>query len=229
MKTKSLVLTLVFSACSSSSPTGTTGGTTAGTTGGTTTGGTTGSSCPTALCGGNCCASTDTCISNSCCSAAQTCGTACCASTAVCFTDGAGNKSCATLCTDSSQCPTATNCCTPFTNGQSACLAFGVAQGQACRCTTSAECSSGGACAPLTDTTGAPVGPFVCKPNDGALYDGCNGLGTTCSGNGCCVQDTNGNYFCTTTCTNASMCGNAKCNTYDFNKTTCSGPTACGP
>lgn len=95
-----------------------------------------------------------------------------------------------------------------------------------CLCKDAADCPSG-ACAPLTNA-GDPVGPMICKPNDGALYDGCNGS-AACAGSGCCVADGSGNHFCATACTDNTTCGAATCNTYDFSPGTCAGPTACGP
>ncbi|MEP6864110.1 MAG: hypothetical protein ABJE66_26015 [Deltaproteobacteria bacterium] len=69
---------------------------------------------------------------------------------------------------------------------------------------------------------------MICKPDDGQLYDGCNAT-TTCSGQGCCVGDAHGNQFCATSCVDATTCGAAHCDTYDFSHGTCAGPTACGP
>jgi hypothetical protein len=231
-----------------SSSSGTTGG--GSSTGG---GGTTGGGCAQALCNGvccttgdecignaccaqaqacgaACCASGDECIANTCCAQAQSCGTTCCASGAVCVADQAGNHSCATSCTDSSQCPTDSPCCAPLTNGGSACLANGVVQGQECRCTTGSECSSG-CCAPAVDSSGNPIGPYICKANDGAPYDCCEGS-TSCTGgtNNCCAIDSSGNYVCSAPCTNASNCGAAKCDTLTLAAfSSCSGTTFCGP
>jgi hypothetical protein len=96
-------------------------------------------------------------------------------------------------------------------------------------CSYNSDCLSSGVCAPFTNGSGNPVGPMICKPNDGALYDGCNGT-TTCSGSACCVADAAGNRFCATPCIDATTCGAAHCNTYDFSHSTCTGVTmACGP
>jgi hypothetical protein len=235
-------LVVVFAACgggSSGTSGGTTGGGTTGgsTTGGSTTGGTTGGSCPTGetACAGNCCTGSQTCVSNACCDNTQVCGTNCCSANAACVQDNAGNKSCATKCTDSTQCGGTTPCCTPLANtclGATSCpsVCAANASGRACRCATGSECSNN-CCAPLTDTSGNPVGPLVCKPFDGAAYDCCSGLGgVTCSGNGCCAGDSAGNHYCAQSCLNPSQCGNANCVTFqDTSLTSCSGTTFCGP
>jgi hypothetical protein len=82
----------------------------------------------------------------------------------------------------------------------------------------------------MTNAHGDPVGPYVCKPNDGADYDCCYGF-TTCNGTGCCVADTSGNEFCAVECQNSSSCGAGHCQNYDFSilRTICTGPMACGP
>jgi hypothetical protein len=98
-------------------------------------------------------------------------------------------------------------------------------------CTTASDCSGTGCCAPLTNAAGDPLGPYICKPNDGNAYDCCDGLFTDCSGNYCCVTDSNSNEFCALPCTTSSMCTPGHCDNFDFGTftTTCSGPTACGP
>lgn len=192
-------------------------------------------------CGSSCCAGGETCLGAACCASSRVCGTSCCASGTTCYDDGAGNKKCVKYCTLSSECPpdaTGTTCCSALdTSGKCsntgttwACVPYGVqcSGKQICRCAVGSDCQSG-SCAPHVDpNTQQPIGPYVCKNNDGGLYNGCNGL-TTCSGNTCCVKDTNGNNFCANPCTNDSQCGAAHCNTYNFSGSTCSGPTACGP
>lgn len=161
------------------------------------------------------------------CPAAQACGDDCCSAGAVCVEDQLGNKSCAQACTSSDQCSAAAPCCAVLDDGSSACVADANA-GDQCRCATGAECSSG-ACAPATDGSGAPVGPYICVPNDGAPYDGCVGAFNDCAGSYCCVADSYGNEFCAALCVSDSTCGGAQCNAYDFSHTTCGGPSACGP
>jgi len=95
-------------------------------------------------------------------------------------------------------------------------------------CTTGSECPSG-CCAPATNANGDPIGPYVCKQNDAAPYDCCNGILNDCGNGFCCVADPQGNEFCSAECTSSAMCGAAQCNTYNFSHTTCGGPTACGP
>jgi len=178
-----------------------------------------------AMCGHGC--GSDACLAGSCCPAAQVCGDDCCSEGSVCVEDDLGNKSCAQACTSSDQCSDSAPCCAVLQDGTSACVANASHGGQ-CRCTTGTECSSG-ACAPATDASGAPVGPYICVPNDGAPYDGCVGAFTDCAGAYCCVADSYGNEFCAALCVSSSTCGGAECNAYDFSHTTCGGPTACGP
>lgn len=190
-------------------------------------------------CGSQCCAAGDTCLGAQCCPTASVCGTQCCSAGATCFDDGAGNKKCATVCTASSQCKDASApCCGPLDSAGKcsnsgtrwACIpTTGQCSGaRICRCTTGTDCTSG-SCAPHVDSISLqPIGPYVCKANTGGLYEGCNGV-TTCSGNTCCVKDSNANRFCANACINASQCTGAKCNTYDFSRSSCGGPTACGP
>jgi hypothetical protein len=101
-------------------------------------------------------------------------------------------------------------------------------------CAEGKDCSTG-CCAPATNVKGEPVGPYVCKPNDGKPYHCCNGAFTTCGGidgvTMCCVTDTKGNDFCARSCGMNTECGASHCVGYTFGTftTTCSGPTACGP
>lgn len=95
-------------------------------------------------------------------------------------------------------------------------------------CTTASDCTTG-CCAPATDTSGNPIGPYVCKQNDAAPYDCCYGITEICGNNYCCVADTNGNQFCSTPCTSSATCGNAQCNTYSFAHSSCTDTSACGP
>jgi hypothetical protein len=149
------------------------------------------------------------------------CGVDCCAAGAICVRDSTGNTSCAEACDTSSTCPASAPCCAPISSGGGACAANHA--GQACMCTTGAECSSG-ACAPESE---AALVPYVCKANDGAPYDGC---GLFCGGTSCCVRDAAGNKFCAEPCSSPSECtAGASCNSYDFSNSTCSGSTACGP
>lgn len=153
------------------------------------------------------------------------CGTACCNPLAVCYDDGAGNMSCAVACSRNSECPGATPVCTLFADGSSGCTPdLGGLQ----RCETAADCSTG-ACAPNVDTSGNPIGPFICVPNDGAAYHGCHGLLTTCSAPYCCFTDGNDNQFCATACVNDSQCGAAHCRSLSNANTTCSATMGCAP
>lgn len=100
-------------------------------------------------------------------------------------------------------------------------------------CAKGADCSTG-CCAPATNEKGDPVGPYVCKANDGKPYHCCKGVFTTCGADGidvCCVTDAKGNEFCAEACDSNSQCGAGRCVGYTFGTltTTCKGPTACGP
>ncbi|MHB1843215.1 MAG: hypothetical protein ACYCWW_00090 [Deltaproteobacteria bacterium] len=143
------------------------------------------------------------------------------------MTDQAGNQACAVSCTGPSQCAASTPCCAPLPAGGSACIGNGVFQGQTCRCSVSNDCS-GGCCAPQTDSSGNPIGPYICKANDAAPYDCCTGFGNDCGSGFCCVADSSGNEFCASQCTNDSQCGAAHCDQFNFSHTSCGGPTACG-
>jgi hypothetical protein len=96
-----------------------------------------------------------------------------------------------------------------------------------CTCAFGSDCNTG-SCAPAIDALGNPIGPYVCKFNDGKLYDGCNGAAVECAV-GCCFEDSFQNLFCATECVNDSQCGAAKCQTYGNDHTLCSGTLGCGP
>lgn len=101
---------------------------------------------------------------------------------------------------------------------------------QSCRCNVRTDCPDEEACAPWTDNKGSPVGPYVCKPNNGSAYAGCYGLLTNCGNGYCCLADAIGNQFCAFACQTSSECGNAKCIEYpDTSNTTCSSGLGCGP
>jgi hypothetical protein len=155
----------------------------------------------------------------------KACGTRCCTANETCVTDTNGS-SCQQTCAKSSECPSTAQCCQVLADGQSACTAAT----DSCRCAVPADCVSG-CCAPMTNASGDPVGPYVCKPDDGADYDCCKGLTVRCGADHCCVKDNLGNEFCAAACATDSDCGQAHCQSYIFSSfvTTCSGPTACGP
>jgi hypothetical protein len=114
-------------------------------------------------------------------------------------------------------------------DGTGACRAQPTGTEYECKCAVSGECPST-ACAPHIDANLNPVGPFVCKPNDGQAYDGCHGLGTSCTGSYCCMKDANMNEFCALPCQNDTMCGAAHCNPYQSASGICITVTqACGP
>ena len=112
------------------------------------------------------------------------------------------------------------------TSGISTSGGLGGGLGQSC--TTSAECASA-CCAPQLNSSGNPVGPYICKPNDGAPYDCCFGVFTDCGSGYCCFSDSNNNQFCSAPCDGPDQCGAASCETYGNLHTTCSGDQGCGP
>jgi hypothetical protein len=79
-----------------------------------------------------------------------------------------------------------------------------------CTDTNSAPCGASLVCAPLTDPSGNPIGPYVCKPNDGHSYDGCgpafcNGCAT--SGFSCEKAGANNTiYYCGKNCSVNADC-----------------------
>lgn len=95
-------------------------------------------------------------------------------------------------------------------------------------CTTGGDCPTG-CCAPATNAKGEPVGPYICKPNDGNPYNCCSGITVTCGADTCCVADERDNKFCAKKCLDNTQCGEARCVDYSFTWSTCQGPTACGP
>src|SRR4029079_4132384 len=117
-------------------------------------------------------------------------------------------------------------CCALLTDGSGACSANPSAGEYLCRCTSRSECNA--ACGPNVDISGNPVGPNVCKANDGAPYNGCNGT-VFCGSGTCCFRHEHGNLFCARQCANDSQCGAAHCRTYDNSNTICSGNRGCGP
>jgi hypothetical protein len=156
---------------------------------------------------------------------AQPCGNVCCFGSEVCVAGA-----CTTACTTNSDCPQTAPCCAIQANGgPTGCV--NQTEDQGCACATSSDCATLGCCAPATNAAGDPVGPYICKPDDGNSYDCCTGITTTCSGNFCCVKDSNGNEFCSLPCTPGdTTCGAAHCDPFTFGiETTCSGSNACGP
>ncbi len=166
-------------------------------------------------CGGACCSNGDVCLNAQCCAANKVCGATCCNDNADCITDGAGNKFCATKCSVSKDCPANAPCCGVI-KGATVCLPNPTMQNSySCTCTIGSDCSSG-ACAPLTNGNDIVIGPYVCKPNNGQAWQGCEPGSGPCVGGYDCWKDGNGNQFCTRSCNNDATCGNpgvACCNT----------------
>lgn len=100
----------------------------------------------------------------------------------------------------------ATSCCCP--NGQYCDPDHGNACVPTCR--NSADCSgssNGTACAPVVVGNAPTAKRFICKPNDGANWHGCNGS-TTCTGD-CWGNPATGDYYCLPSCNSDNTCGNA--------------------
>lgn len=158
------------------------------------------------------------------------CGTDCCdlfvleGVASECVDEGNGNLACAQLCARSSDCPATTPVCTLFADGSAACT---VDIGGQRVCKTKADCS-GDACAPSVNGKGTP-GPYVCVPDDGAAYHGCNGALTFCSSGTCCFGDSAGNHFCAPSCATDSDCSGGTCRSYDNGSSTCTSTKGCGP
>jgi hypothetical protein len=178
--------------------------------GGTTngTGSSSGTGCATPLCGGSCCAAADSCVGNACCPAAQVCGGTCCAATDACISDAC--------------CPQAQACGATCCSSGATCKDTAGNLSCATICVSASDCSTG-CCAPLEDSSGDLVGPYVCQS------DCCADTLASCPGSSCCIEDVNGNEFCAQPCNNSSTCGTATCNAYSFAHSSCPGPDACGP
>ena len=89
------------------------------------------------------------------CPAAQTCGTACCGTDETCVIQS-GVTHCAPSCSTSSECATATPCCSllePKNGGAPPAKGGCTNDTGACRCTTGGECSSGSCSPALAGTT----------------------------------------------------------------------------
>jgi hypothetical protein len=73
-----------------------------------------------------------------------------------------------------------------------------------CTDTDSSACIDGTVCSPLPDSSGFPVGPYVCKANDGESYDGCGtAVCNACATTGfSCAKAGNNNaiYYCGQNC-----------------------------
>lgn len=103
-----------------------------------------------------------------------------------------------------------------------------------CKCATTSDCagvSGKSACVPYVVNDAVYAKAYICRPNDGANGNGCNGS-VTCGTD--CMTDSAGNSFCTKGCSASSQCGAAgvgcckpaKCNNAVFS---CDFPNACVP
>jgi hypothetical protein len=157
------------------------------------------------------------------------CAGQCCLPTASCHTDPAtGDKTCAKICTDSTQCTgeAPATCCGPDVQAMNKRTDTWVCQASSaggCRCTDRAQCTTN-ACAPLTDSAGNPVGPYICKPNGGQSYDGCGTAACNAciqAGYACYEPGGHSTYFCGKGCAVDKDCG-------DLGVVCCTPMTACG-
>jgi hypothetical protein len=155
---------------------------------------------------------------------ATPCGADCCKAGAICTDDRAGNTACAIKCKTNSACPPASPVCSLFADGSSGCTED---IGKPQRCAVSTDCKTG-ACAPNIDTTGNPVGVYVCVPNDNGPYHGCSRILTSCNGGHCCFTDAKKNEFCARPCANDAECGAGQYVAYDNSSTTCTQTMGCG-
>jgi hypothetical protein len=162
-----------------------------------------------------------------------------CIEGAVCVTDpSTGNKACAQTCASSSACPPANGCCTvvPGLVG-GACEPSGSWNGQQCLCSTGPECSQTGhagstssCCAPLADATNNPIGPKVCKPNDGKAYDcAATTVVNPCPAGFCVGSNTGNGAVCMEPCTGQSQCANGAVCTPLTSGSCNSSPMVCWP
>jgi hypothetical protein len=159
-----------------------------------------------------------------------------CPAGSICHVDPSGTAArCAQECTDSAQCMSIdAPCCGPDVAGKIrpsdtwVCVAGALN----CRCASVASCPNNG-CGPATDAVGNPIGPHVCKLNDGRAYDGC---GVCCSNSpaGYQCHISGGNSFCALGCTADKDCGDPGvvcCNkaTCDNCLLGCTDVGVCGP
>jgi hypothetical protein len=155
-------------------------------------------------------------------SCAVPCGGNCCQGKTACHIDSLGNKNCVPTCTDSLGCPTASPCCaySPASDaGSGICLPSPTAEGY-CLCSEVEGCTNpalgGGCCAPLTNPTGNPTGPYVCKPTGGASAGAayyCTSCTAPACASGYCAVTVGGNCICELPCQNSSQCGGQNCST----------------
>ena len=195
-------------------------------------GGQGGVACAEALCGGKCCSAGTACVNGACC--AKPCASQCCGNNATCVQDAAGNESCMVACADASGCPASAKYCVALQDAQGAFAGggcFSDATGMTLLCANASHCLANQACAPNA-ASDVPVGPFICKPNDGTAWGGCNGS-VTCGTGYDCWLDVRGNSFCARSCTSAATCGagatcnrSMACNNAVFG---CGGPGGCVP
>lgn len=123
--------------------------------------------------------------------------------------------------------PCGSNCCTTT----EACSVEGAAPACVPICVTGSDCDTG-CCAPATNANGDPVGPSICKQNDGKAYHCCGsvGLGGSCEGTNCCSTDAHNNNVCVRPCTTNQQCGAGHCVGVNFSSTAINcGDLGCEP
>lgn len=137
----------------------------------------------------------------------------------------AGGPVCVPTCRAPADCGSQ-NACSVLATGDTVCLPLGSGRPELCEQASDCETE---ACGPWADGDGAPVGPYVCVPNDAAPYHGCSGILTSCGEGYCCFTDALENQFCGRPCESAAECGGADCNEYDNSNTSCAATRGCGP
>lgn len=175
------------------------------------------------------------------CPSGQTaCNGGCCDQGAVCANDGV-TAQCAQPCTTNAACPTTGNsCCALLPNGTGACLPPGTYTGQECLCATQTDChvaANVGCCAPKTNATGNPIGPYVCETLDtsttAGAYQCCDYGEYGCGAGLCCLFDGNTaggasqgtSQVCFEPCMTAANCGTGKATCVPVTGGTCNTAT----
>ena len=122
------------------------------------------------------------------------------------YCEGASNATCAAFNRAPAKGSLAGNCCCPsgeFCDPD---------HGYACvpTCAVHADCitsPNGTACAPVVQNDQPAAKVYICKPDDGAAWHGCNSSSVICQGTSECFADASSNRFCTLACTFDSECG----------------------
>jgi hypothetical protein len=186
--------------------------------------------------GTSCCANGSVCVADICtggsCPPTPLCGGTCCGNGTVCLGNSDGtNQHCATVCTDSTVCPSDAPCCGATGSVSDAGVPLGFCVSSTthlfCLCKSASECSTG-CCAPSPATPG-----YVCAPDVPLATQMCCNDGGAFLATCCCMTSAYGGDLCVKQCTNDSQCGGElgpHCTTYvgPAPGSTCVGNMACG-